>query len=63
MMSRVDVPILKCDKCGISTSDLQEMGTFRNILSYRGTTTFEWDVCFACWTELKTMLNAHKGGA
>lgn len=27
-MSRIDVPTLKCDRCGWSTQDLSEMGRF-----------------------------------
>lgn len=47
-MSRVDVPTIKCDRCGLTTDDPQVMSTFRTLVIPRGVAS--WDLCTDCWT-------------
>lgn len=48
-MSRVDVPTLKCDRCGHMTQDTAEMGRFGVIRHTNMGGETQWDLCPVCW--------------
>lgn len=50
-MSRVDVPTLKCDRCGDKTQDTREMGKFKTLTHYHMSGQETWDLCQPCWGE------------
>lgn len=57
-MTRVDVPTLQCDRCGIKTQDLTEMSRF-NTLSYDHMNgQKKWDFCPECWKRWIEFLSA-----
>lgn len=48
-MSRVDVPTLKCDRCGDTTQDTGLMRSFRKLTRHHMSGKEEWDLCPLCW--------------
>jgi len=51
-MTRVDVPTLRCDRCGFTTQDLSEMAKFQELMHYsQAPTASKWDLCAACWIQ------------
>lgn len=57
-MSRVDRPALKCDRCGIVTEDLSEMGRFQKLTHYHVSGSDVWDLCPPCWSAYLEWVNA-----
>lgn len=51
---RVDVPTLKCDRCGHTTQDINEMGGYQSLTGmyhgYQGSQE-KWDLCPGCWSD------------
>jgi hypothetical protein len=45
---RIDIPTLKCDRCGFTTQDLPEMARFIKVEQPHASGTETWDLCFDC---------------
>lgn len=56
-MSRVDVPTLKCDRCGITTQDANEMSRWQTLEHRNLTKVTKWDLCLTCWNKFQTFVN------
>jgi len=48
-MSRVDKPVLRCDRCQRTTEDTSEMFRFATLSHYHMSGKDEWDLCPDCW--------------
>ena len=59
-MSRIDVPTLKCDRCGSTTQDKHEMASFRNLTHYNPGGKEEWDLCPECWSKFKLFVSGDR---
>lgn len=55
-MSRVDVPTLKCDRCGDTTQDKMAMMSFRKLTHFHMSGHDEWDLCPTCWAIFRAWL-------
>ena len=56
-MSRVDVPTLKCDRCGHMTQDVSAMGRFGVLTNYHMSGKHERDLCPNCWKKFHEFIN------
>jgi hypothetical protein len=45
----VDVPTLKCDRCGRTTQDLHEMASYKAIRHSHMSGEEKWDLCPVCF--------------
>jgi hypothetical protein len=58
-MARIDVPMLKCDRCNHTTQDENEMQKFHQIVWYYGDSgdqrTRE-DLCEGCWFDYNAFM-------
>lgn len=60
---RVDVPTLRCDRCGNTTQDLGEMGRYRSLTGmYDGyqASKEKWDLCPACWEAFTVFIGGNQ---
>jgi hypothetical protein len=48
-VSRVDVPTLKCDRCGYTTQDTKEMISYKKLSRSHMSGENSWDLCPACY--------------
>lgn len=48
-MSRVDKPTLKCDRCGLETQNISDMGKYKGLDHYHMSGSSKWDFCPECW--------------
>lgn len=55
-MSRVDVPTLMCDRCGLKTQDLAEMAKFDKVEHHHMSGRDEWDLCPICYAKLRSFM-------
>lgn len=53
---RVDVPTLRCDRCGNTTQDIEFMASFQKVGHYHMTGKDEWDLCPGCWIEFRVFM-------
>lgn len=57
---RVDVPTMRCDRCGSRTQDLAEMGKYRTLTGmydgYQGSKE-RWDLCPPCWGKFTNFIS------
>jgi len=60
-VSRVDVPTLKCDRCGHTTQDTREMAAFNKISHHSMGGTKNWDLCSGCWATFLDWLGPADG--
>jgi hypothetical protein len=51
IVSRVDKPELRCDRCKITTLDTAEMGKFARLSHSNMGGTIDWDLCPECWSD------------
>lgn len=58
---RVDIPTLRCDRCGTTTQDLSEMGRFQKLSHSHMSGTDEWDLCPACWAVFAKFMKGTEG--
>jgi len=56
-LSRVDVPTLKCDRCGDMTQDTKAMVSYRKLTYYHMSGKDEWDLCPVCWSAFRAFLD------
>lgn len=59
-MSRVDVPTLKCDRCGRQTQDVDEMIHWPALVRSRPDSN-RWDLCSMCWMEFANFMTRGAG--
>lgn len=57
-MSRIDVPTLKCDRCGLTTQDTSEMIKFSKLEQPHMSGRDTWDLCPTCSEDFRVFLNA-----
>jgi len=57
-MARINVPTVKCDRCGLTTSDTQEMFKFQKLASDGRDMGFPitYDLCPACSEDFKKFI-------
>lgn len=63
MMSRVDIPTLRCDRCGHRTQDVIEMGKFDQLTGRwhgYGSTQARWDLCPQCIEAFKIFMDVEQ---
>jgi hypothetical protein len=53
---RVDVPTLRCDKCGFETQDIKEMSYFNKLQHSHMSGETVWDLCPKCWIEFRNFI-------
>lgn len=60
-MTRIDIPTLKCDRCGKTTQDTEEMGKYITIRNqwygYDSKQSSEWDLCAECYGFFQHFIN------
>jgi hypothetical protein len=51
---RIDIPKLRCDKCGFTTTDTMVMGGFQQLVHYdQGGGSTKWDLCKDCFRSFR----------
>lgn len=55
-MSRVDIPTLKCDRCGATTQDIVAMARYITLNQYTVSNANTWDLCPECWPKFKAFM-------
>lgn len=56
-MSRVDKPMLQCDRCKEVTDDINYMSKFKTLEHYHVQGKDEWDLCPKCWSLFKKVMS------
>lgn len=62
-MSRIDVPTLRCDRCGDTTQDTGEMAAYNTLIHYTMSDKEDWDLCQVCWTSFHGWVAVIENGA
>lgn len=55
-MSRVDVPTLKCDRCGRQTQEENEMFRWQTLVHTHASGENRWDLCTSCWVKFNNFI-------
>lgn len=57
-MTRVDKPVMQCDRCKVTTDDLHEMGGYQEVTHYHQNGRDKWDLCPICWKAFREWVGA-----